>query len=339
MTKPEKRWQLLLVADDGRIIPFKRIKGIALTMAILLVLLGLVCVGLGWQLTAEKIRHHRALDQLTDANRQVAHYKREHELITTELVLAEARLEKAGLRSPGIGERISQQPPVMSSDTEPVFEDQPDDGEKVIEPETTASPDADNQAAVPPTAAPVPSVAKAAAPEGSPTTVTAKPEPPAVTLGDLELKYDAGEKNLLARFRVINNGPRSSPVAGRCVVVLKSDWMAPEAWLPMPALTLVNGRPDGEQGQAFKISRFIDVEIKAKGQMDPSAFTTATVFVFDTSGAQVLAKDFPIVIPAPKPEAAFAPPAQPLAESVKIDDPSLTESVKRVKKEDAHGRF
>ena len=43
MTRPEKRWQLLLMADDGRIIPFKRIKGIAVTLVILLVLLGLVC--------------------------------------------------------------------------------------------------------------------------------------------------------------------------------------------------------------------------------------------------------------------------------------------------------
>ena len=59
MAKPEKRWQLLLVADDGRIIPFKRIKGIAVTLAILLVILGLVCAGLGWQLTAEKVRHRR----------------------------------------------------------------------------------------------------------------------------------------------------------------------------------------------------------------------------------------------------------------------------------------
>ena len=37
MTKPEKRWQLLLVADDGRIVPFKRVKGVVVTVAILMV--------------------------------------------------------------------------------------------------------------------------------------------------------------------------------------------------------------------------------------------------------------------------------------------------------------
>jgi hypothetical protein len=54
MAKHENRWQLLLVADDGRIIPFKRIRGMVLTLIILLVLLGLICAGLAWQLTAEK---------------------------------------------------------------------------------------------------------------------------------------------------------------------------------------------------------------------------------------------------------------------------------------------
>ena len=93
MAKPEKRWQLLLVADDGRIIPFRRIKGIAVTLAILMVVLGLVCAGLGWQLTAEKVRHRRTLAQLTDANRQVVHYKSEHELITAELLDKASRLK------------------------------------------------------------------------------------------------------------------------------------------------------------------------------------------------------------------------------------------------------
>ena len=97
MAKPEKRWQLLLVADDGRIVPFKRIKGMVITLAVLMVILGLVCVGLGWQWTAEKVRHGNTRDQLADANRQLNHYKEEVELITTELVLAQVRMEKAGL--------------------------------------------------------------------------------------------------------------------------------------------------------------------------------------------------------------------------------------------------
>ena len=324
MTRPEKRWQLLLMADDGRIIPFKRIKGIAVTLVILLVLLGLVCAGLGWQLTAETVRHRKTRDQLTDANRQAAHYKSEHELITAELVLAEARMEKAGLAIPRRRERIPQQP-VKTVDVEPVPDTKTHDGEKETELAATASPIAAKQPSVPPAATPVAKVAKKTAPEAAPAEVTAKPEQPAVALGDLEMKHDAGKKSLLAQFRVKNTGPRSSPVAGRCVVVLKNDQMDRQAWLAMPDVTLVNGKPDGEQGQAFMISRYRDMTIEAMEQADPSSFTTAIVYVFDTSGAKILEKDFPIDLPAPKPETepVPTPAAKPAAESATTDTPAV----------------
>ena len=321
MAKPEKRWQLLLVADDGRIIPFKRIKGIAVTLAILLVILGLACAGLGWQLTAEKVRHRRTLDQLTDANRQVVHYKSEHELISAELVLAEARMEKAGLLIPRREARTLQQAPAKTIDTKPVSEPKTVDDKKALESIATASPTAVNQ----PVATPPAIVAKGAVSDAAPAEVPAEPKQPAVAMDELEIKHDAGKKILFARFRIKNTGPRSSPVAGRCVVVLKTDQMDPGAWLAMPSVTLVSGKPDGERGQAFKISRFRDMEIKAMGQTDPSSFKTATVYVFDSSGAKVLEKDFSIDLPAPKPDLKpiITPAVQPAKESETTDAPVL----------------
>jgi hypothetical protein len=131
-------------------------------------------------------------------------------------------------------------------------------------------------------------------------------------MDDLEIKHDAAAKTLTARFRIINTGPRTSPVAGRCVVVLKTGRTDPQAWLAMPDVTVVDGEPDGVRGQAFKISRYKDMEIKAMGQPDPSSFTIATVYVFDASGAKVLEKDFPIDLPAPPPvrESVAAPAAR-----------------------------
>ncbi|MBR9986337.1 MAG: hypothetical protein KFF68_10530 [Desulfosarcina sp.] len=304
MAKPEKRWQLLLVADDGRIVPFKRIKGIAVTLVILLVILGLACAGLGWQLTAEKVRHRRTMAQLTDANRQMVHFKSEHELITAELVLAEARMEKAGLLVPLRQARVGQQTPVKSVDAKPVSQPTIDAGEKETEPAAAASQAAVDQTSGPPAAALPASVVKGSASDAAPVRATAEPTQPAVAMDDLEIKHDAGEKTLVARFRVKNTGPRASPVAGRCVVVLKADRMDPGEWLAMPGVTLVNGEPDGQRGQAFKISRFRDMEIQAMGQADPSSFKSATVYVFDSSGAKILEKDFPIDLPAPKPDPA-----------------------------------
>ncbi len=378
MAKPEKRWQLLLVADDGRIVPFKRIKGIAVTLGILLVILGLACAGLGWQLTAERVRHRRTMAQLVDANRQVVHYKSEHELITAELVLAEARMEKAGLLVPVRPSRAREQTPVKTVADKPVSQPTPDAGEKETEPAAAASQAAVNQPSVPPAAAPAPSAAEASVPDAAPAEATAAPQQPVVAMDDLEIKHDAGKKILLARFRVKNTGPRALPVAGRCVVVLKADQMDPGEWLAMPDVTLVNGEPDGERGQAFKISRYRDMEIEAVDQADPSSFKSATVYVFDSSGAKILEKDFPIDLPAPKPIPAPVPtpavqpvdasgttavpaipedstsadmpfdPKLPLAgpeESPAApikrsdDDPPLTEGVAPVPKEDVRSRF
>jgi len=392
MAIPEKRWQLLLVADDGRIIPFKRIKGIAMTLAVLLVILGLVCAGLAWQLTAEKVRHRRTEAQLTDAKRQVVHYKSEHELIAAELVLAEARMEKAGLLIPSRETRTLQQAPAKAVEAKPDSEPKTGNDKKAPESIATASQTAVNQ----PIAAPQESVAKGAVSEAAPAEAATEPKQPVVAVDDLEIKHDAGKKILLARFRIKNTGPRSSPVAGRCVVVLKADQMDPGQWLAMPSVTLVSGKPDGGRGQAFKISRFKDMEIKAMGQTDPSTFNTAAVYVFDSSGETILEKDFAIDLPAPKPEpetvsteaaqpaeppetppsaavpAASVPantpieqpaPVEDLGEAAgnpptastpeadakavpptvptkaPVDDPSLTEGVEPVKKEDVRSRF
>ncbi len=376
MARPEKRWQLLLVADDGRIIPFKRIKGIAVTLVILLVILALVCAGLAWQLTAEKVRHRRTFGQLTDANRQVAHYKSEHELISAELVLAEARMDKAGLPVPRRKALGGQKAPVKTVDAQPLPEPKGDDGNQASQPIAAAKPPTVNRSSAP--AAPPPaSQTKAAVPEAAPPKAPTKPKPPAVAMDDLEIKHDPAKKILRARFRVKNTGPRSSPVAGRCVVVLKNEAKEPAAWLAMPSVTLVNGIPDGTRGQAFKISRYRDMEIKVMGQADPSAFKSATVYVFDSSGAKILEKAFSIDLPAPKPapqpiappavqpatvpvdqpaaaeesrEAAKSPPpattpeseagtTPPLPAGATADDPSLTEGVEPVEKEDTRSRF
>jgi hypothetical protein len=109
------------------------------------------------------------------------------------------------------------------------------------------------------------------------------------------------------------------------------------------------------------------MEIKAMGQTDPSSFTAATVYVFDASGAKILEKDFPIDLPAPKPDPApvstpsvqpvnttgtTAVPTVPKASTSPnmppeatvptigpVDDPSLTGGAKPEKREDTRSRF
>ena len=324
MVKPEKRWQLLLVADDGRIIPFKRIKGIVVTLAVLMVLLGLVCAGLGWQLTAEKVRHRQTRDRLADASRQLDHYKSEVELITTELVLAQVRMEKAGLPVTRRHERAAQQIPLEQTEAESESDANPEESEPQASPaaesETVGAVSQDDSSGA---------VSQAIPEDDARTADTEKPaaeKPAVVTLDDLVVEHDTEKKVLMARFRVKNNAPQSGKVSGKCVVVLQNQNLDARSWMPLPKVALVDGVPDGKNGRAFSISRFVDLEIMAPVEADPSVFDVARVYVFEPSGSAILQKDFPIQLPAPlapvepEPQVAAASTAPPSPEPADADE-------------------
>jgi hypothetical protein len=317
MTKPEKRWQLLLVADDGRIIPFRHIRGIALTLLILLVLLGLACAGLGWQLNREKGSHRQTLDQLAAVKKEAAHYKSENEFINAELVLAEARMEKAGLPIPKREVRTAKKAP------EPIADDtRPHAAQTMDDPQATPAAEEKSLSgqANRPSAEPTPSadLEEAAGAKPSQTNTPMAADQPVVAVGALKMEHDLAKGMLKATFRLNNNGPRSSPVAGRCLVVLKNDQADPTTWRALPDGALVNGKPDADKGKVFKIFRFIDMDMEAALATDPSVFNTATIYVFDDAGSVLLKKDVPISLPAltSEPEGTSSTAGQSKVESL-----------------------
>lgn len=290
MTKPEKRWQLLLVADDGRIIPFKRFKGMAITLLIALVVVGLVCAGLGWQLKREITRHRQTLAQLDVAKRQAAQYKSENEIVTAELVLAEARMEKAGLPVPKRKPTNSnQKTEETAADTEPTATTLADAQEQAkpasAKQSTPSQPDSQSK-----------DIARSASPQKVLAAKTPPDNPPVVALGELEIDHNAAKRSLTATFRVSNTGPRSSPVHGRCLLVLKTDPADAHTWQGLPDGAVVDGKLDPQKGKNFKISRFIDMDLQATVGSDPSSITTATVYIYDDAGSIMLEKDFAIAL-------------------------------------------
>lgn len=295
MTTPEKRWQLLLVADDGRIIPFKHIKGIALTLLVLLIAVGVACAGLGWLLAKEKTRHRETLDQLALAREEAARYRSENEIVITELILAEARMEKAGLPVP------DRQIKTALAETEQTATAPRIPGAIVPDQQEQRGPAADKQAAlvkdsersVETAASAVPEVAGSdIALEKKTTTI----QPPAIAVGQMKLDHNPSEGHVKATFRVSNTSPRSSPVKGWCLVALKSDPADSDTWMGLPGDALVDGKINPNKGKNFRISRFIDMDVETNVGTQSASFTTATVYVFDDAGAILLEKDFPIAL-------------------------------------------
>jgi hypothetical protein len=168
----------------------------------------------------------------------------------------------------------------------------------------------------------------------------------AVALDNFEMEHETQQNILRATFRISNTGPRSSPVAGRCVVVLKNDQLDPNAWLALPQGAMVNGKPDEGQGRPFKISRFKEMEIEAAAGSDPSVFDRAAVYLFDMDGTVILEKTYPIALPAPLPQpvpTVAPPPADaPAADETAAPptgDPPVVGGPAPVKAEDGRARF
>lgn len=289
MTRSDKRWQLLFVADDGRIIPFKHIKGIALLLLILVVLLALACAGLGWKVAKETILYHKTLDQLATAQTEIEEYKRKVEVVTAELILAEARMLKAGL---AVEQRSSSSLPQTASSEEqkPQVAQEPDTAEAE---QQGAQAEKENQVLQP-----APTIAKQAsnnAPEKGkePKAVISK-APPSVEVGELKLDQNLSVGKVTTTFRLSNKGPRSSPAKGWCLVVLKSNPRDKTTWMGLPGGTLAKGAPEAEKGKKFKVSRFVDVDLKGPLADQMLPITKATVFIFNEAGSLVIEKDYPI---------------------------------------------
>lgn len=327
----DKRWQLLLVADNGRIIPFRRIRGIAIGLVFILVLLVAVCLLLGWQLTAERLRHHQTTAQLSAARQTAAQYKRDLELLSADLVLNEARMAKAGLPVP------DREPPPLPETTETVALPAPPAAENtgaVSEPSDhaamdeasagesdAASTDGDVDASQPAAESQAASVAPPPPVETPPL-----PQAPLAVLAP-QVRYDDGRKLLVARFRIENLNDDAKRAEGRCVVVLNTDGGGDQAF-SLPQVVLVDGKPDGAAGKPFSIRHFLDVEIMRAAPADPSVFRKAVIHVFDNAGSPVLETILPLDLPAPPPpQPVQAPLPSPSVNRVEVETQAAAAAV------------
>ena len=309
MTRADKRWQLLLVADNGRIIPFRHIKGIALTLIIALVLLALACAVLGWRLTAERLRYQKTVAKLSATQDEAARYKRKLELLSADLVLNEARMAKAGLPVP------DREPPPKAGVGEPG-----DATAGAAAGDTATGPEDVATAEPADTKVTGPALPDASRPETAELATPATPAGEApVAVENPEIRYDNRRRLLIARFRIENTGETAATVDGRCVVVLHKKADDADAWFSMPQVNLVDGKPDGQSGHPFKISRFMNIEIMRAAPADPSVYRTAMIHVFDGNGAQILKKTLDLDLPAPQHDGA-AVKAAPASHRIAVEN-------------------
>lgn len=301
-----------MVGDHGQIIPFRRVKGIAITLITLATLAILAAVGLGFWGAWLRVQNADLETELEDVRQSVRRLKDEKDLLMAKVVILETHNQK--------GAQVAK----------PAKEVQGSTAAKSVtaskssgKPQTTPHKPAKS-------AAPVTKPQRtqsSSSPSEAPKAIAA-PKVPAIPTASVAVSAfiaDHRPRNhtLSARFQIKNTGPRGQRVAGRCVLVLKNAVKSDMEWVSVPHVSLISGRPNGKQGRAFKIANFMTLKMQTERVPDNFAFETGTLYVFDNAGKQLLEKEVPVQlsyrkpppIPTPAPVPKPAPPPAPEPEA------------------------
>jgi len=255
--KRDRRWTLMLVADDGRMRTLRWYK----PLVVLLVLLLAAAVGsagvLYWLYEGERRRTHQLEEALAAGRRPVSE-------------------EPAG-RS-GVPSADSGSVKAPAGGVEPTEASGPT--------ETDPPPAAPEAAEIPP---------PTNDPRPGPGPAAVLPEP-GVRIEDFRSSVENGGESLKITFKILNIDEAENRVSGHVILVLKPDDVRRAHWVSLPSTPLIGGRPTGEEeGQGFAITNYKRMRFTLEDAGEPGRFTIATVHVFSDSGALMLEEDFPLI--------------------------------------------
>lgn len=298
-TKRDRYWSVMLVGDHGRIIPFRRFKGIAIGVVASLILAVLVIAGLSvaylWQ--TDKIDQLNAA--LKETNQQMAKLRDEKDLLLAKMV-------------------VTNKQPIRERDNQPPHTDSP--LQKAEETAAPSVPEVDS----PKTTASVKPPQPEKEQQEKNTPAKNKPAPPAQLNADIRrfsADYQMQANLLKCDFRIYNTSKPKQALSGRSVVVFKNLDEPPIKWLAVPRVQLIDGVPNGNRGKSFKINNYRTMTFKAYGLKPPVRYNTASVYVYSSDGKLLLNREIPINIDVPVP----APPKPAPAEPPAVQQPSPTQ--------------
>jgi hypothetical protein len=293
----DRYWSLMLVGDHGRIIPFRRFKGIAIAGLAIVVIAVSALIVLGFMYKHQSTAMARLQGELDQVRQHVGQLRDEKDVLLAQLVIQQKMDPKE------ISTALGKVPPAKA--------------ESVASPPPEVKP-APIQAAAEPIEAEPP--IEKAVPEPPP---KPKPEPVKVIPGAEIQQFKAGyrlDRSLLqASFRIYNRSKPKEQLVGKSVVIFKNQEDPQVKWLTIPTLQLTDGMPDGTQGKDFSIRNYRTMEFKAYGIKPPVRFSTVVAMVFSDDGTLILSREFEVDIDAralPVPEEKPVPaPKTPAAEN------------------------
>ena len=283
-SKVDKSWTVLLVDGQGRI---RRIRNFRRKLWLLigfstgaLALAGIMGILYGGMLHKQQTFSDE-VDRLTG---RIAALQQQNELLKVRAVRLEAQASASDNAAADNKTSTASAP-------------------KRVETQPEATPVSQESAP----AAPVDPPSEADAPAEATET---QPEPqPQVDAEGLKVDYQADTETLTAQFVIKNTG--SGSAGGRSVVVLQTEKGRSQLRFTLPSVPLREGRPIGNQGRRFSISRFMTLKLERRFAEPGTRFVRAVVYAYTLDGRPLLDKAFDVDLSVPEkkapPETAVKP--------------------------------
>ena len=271
--KKSKRWILMFVNDRGRILSFRRFKGLATLSVFLFVAAIGISAGL-YFFYDQSVRENRQLkNALAVSRQQIRTLRSDKEKLAARLIVAESRIEAILSEIEPKSNKKQTQPEGPPADTD--SEAGRSQGSELF-----------TQAAKQPVAE---------TPADEPVATVSEPKPSKVDIEAFSVSRDAERNRVKIQFKIKNIDTQSQPVSGYTFVLLKDDSNDWKNWVIFPEVDMVSGKPKRfKSGRHFSISRFKTVTLDTQGRIPPERIKMATVIVYDRSGKLMLEKNFSI---------------------------------------------
>jgi len=282
-SKRVRRWDILMVGDDGKVISVPWFKKMIVYVLVLFAVVTLLCLSLFvmyQSAVAEKNELRASLEAAVARNMmlQTDIDKKMARLVAIEkknavseppdetmTAVKEIEVKKPTLLAKLPEKTAAVKPQVTGFDDEP---------EEMVEDESPEEKIMDNDDR------------NTESNEMAPASYKAEIE-------EFSVARKAYNNSLRIRFIIKNSSSNVQPISGNIFVILKPDDLNEAEWLSVPTVHLMAGKPtESKRGQFFSIRRFKTVRFIVTEQADYDKFKKATVFVYASSGDLILEKDF-----------------------------------------------
>lgn len=266
-----RRWNLLLIRNDGQTISLGDLK-ISLAAAIV-VLAVAATISIAFSMHSQGVRKENTKIQkaLSNSQNEAMALRKEKKALMVRLVLAEAKQQEYKTSTEkklpkDVFEALSLKGGSrVNSDQKPAL----------ISGDQKGQPAALKTGSKPESIVPV--------------------RPEHVNIDEFTIAYDRNSGIVKAKFRINKIDNEVITASGYAFVVLKASDVLQSEWVTMPASELVDGRPvQIKKGLSFSISRYKTMRFKKTIVGEFKRFKIATVFVFDKTGQILIESDVSI---------------------------------------------